>query len=83
MIEDIMNGEDTYSARSDMSIREMAYRTDPANASLPIIKLKFKPLDNPKQLLTVLQGILVIKHRELSVTTLLPDLYNISTGADA
>jgi hypothetical protein len=60
MIEDIMNGEDTYS-RSDMTIREMSYRTDPANASSPIIKLKFKPLDNPKQLLTVLQGILVIK----------------------
>jgi hypothetical protein len=60
MIEDIMNGEDTYS-RSDMSIREMAYRTDPTNVSSPIIKLKFKPLDNPKQLLTVLQGILVIK----------------------
>jgi hypothetical protein len=60
MVEDIMNGEDVHS-RSDMSIREMVYRTDPTNASSPIIKLKFKPLDNPKQLLTVLQGILVIK----------------------
>jgi hypothetical protein len=60
MIEDIMNGEDNYD-RADMSIREMVYRTDPTNDHSPIIKLKFKPLNNPKTLIQVLQGILVIK----------------------
>jgi hypothetical protein len=60
MIEDIMDGENTHS-RSDASIREMVIRTKPANASSPIIKLKFKPLDHPKSLITVLQRILVIK----------------------
>jgi hypothetical protein len=60
MIEDIMNGEENYD-RADMSIREMVYRTDPTNDHSPIIKLKFKPLNNPKTLIQVLQGILVIK----------------------
>jgi hypothetical protein len=60
MIEDIMSEEDAHS-KSDMTIREMIYRTDPTNEHSPVIKLKFKPLDNPKDLITVLAGILVIK----------------------
>ena len=60
MIDDIVKEAATYS-KSDMTIREMTYRTEPSNAASPIIKLKFKPLDNPGKILTVLAGILVIK----------------------
>jgi hypothetical protein len=57
MIKDIIIGEDIHS-RSDRSIREMVYQTDPTKDHSPIIKLKFKLLDNPKQLITILAGIL-------------------------
>jgi hypothetical protein len=60
MIEDIMKGEETHN-KSDMSIREMTFRTDPTNPSSPTIKRKFKPLDNPDKILDVLAGILTIK----------------------
>jgi hypothetical protein len=36
-------------------------RTDPTNDASPIIKRKFKPLDNPSNVLDVLQGIRLIK----------------------
>jgi hypothetical protein len=39
----------------------MVMPTDPTNDASPIIKRKFKPLDNPAQLLTLLQGIHLIK----------------------
>jgi hypothetical protein len=39
----------------------MIMRTDPTNESSPVIKRKFKPLDNPSNVLDVLQGVLLIK----------------------
>jgi hypothetical protein len=48
-------------AKQDATIREIMIRTDPSNDSSPIIKMRFKPLDNPKTLLELLQGILIIK----------------------
>jgi hypothetical protein len=60
MIEEIMKGEEMHN-KADMSIREMTWRTDPTNPSSPVIKRKFKPLDNPDKILDVLAGILVIK----------------------
>jgi hypothetical protein len=60
MIEDIM-AEGPAFHKSDTTIREMVMRTDPTNDASPIIKRKFKPLDNPAQLLTLLQGIHLIK----------------------
>ncbi len=60
MIEDIMSkGPNHY--KSDTTIRKMVMQTDPMNESLPIIRRKFKPLDNPARLLTILQGIHLIK----------------------
>ncbi len=60
MIEDILDGAPTFS-KNDLTIREMMMRTDPTNESSPIIKRKFKPLDNPSNVLDVLQGVLLIK----------------------
>jgi hypothetical protein len=48
MIEEIL--------KCDLTIREMMMRTDPTNESSPVIKRKFKPLDNPSNVLDVLQG---------------------------
>jgi hypothetical protein len=39
----------------------MIMRTDPTNESSPVIKRKFKPLDDPSNVLGVLQGVLLIK----------------------
>ena len=39
----------------------MVMRTDPTNDSSPIIKRRFKPMDNPTKVLDVLQSILIIK----------------------
>jgi hypothetical protein len=60
MIEEILTDAVPFS-KQDTSIREMMIRTDPTNDSSPIIKRRFKPLDNPENVLEVLQGILVIK----------------------
>ena len=60
MIEDIMSEGSTFKP-ADTTIREMIMRTDPTNDASPIIKRKFKPLDNPARLLTLLQGIHLIK----------------------
>ena len=60
MIENIMSKGSTFKP-SDTTIREMVMRTDPTNDASPIIKRKFKPLDNPARLLTLLQGIHLIK----------------------
>ena len=59
-IEDIMRVAPSYH-KSDTTIREMAMRTDPTNEASPIIKRKFKPLDNPALVLEMLQGIRIIK----------------------
>jgi hypothetical protein len=56
MIEEISDGAPAF-PKHDLTIREMAMRTDPTNESSPVIKQKFKPLDNPE----VLQGVLLIK----------------------
>jgi hypothetical protein len=60
VIEDILDGAPTFS-KNDLTIREMIMRTDPMNDASPVIKRKFKPLDNPNSILDVLQGILLIK----------------------
>ncbi len=60
MIEEILDGAPTFS-KHDLTIREMIMRTDPTNESSPVIKRKFKPLDNPSNVLDVLQGVLLIK----------------------
>jgi hypothetical protein len=60
MIEDILTEVEPFS-KYDVSIREMIIRTDPTNESSPIIKKRFKPMDNPATVLEVLKGILVIK----------------------
>jgi hypothetical protein len=60
MIEEILDGAPTFS-KCDLAIREMTMRTDPTNESSPVTKRKFKPLDNPSNVLDVLQGVLLIK----------------------
>jgi hypothetical protein len=60
MIEEIMQDEPSYSKR-DLAIREMNIRTDPTNDQSPIIKRRFKPLDNPRSVLELLKGMQFIK----------------------
>jgi hypothetical protein len=60
MIEEILDGAPTFS-KCNLTIREMTMRTDATNESSPVIKRKFKPLDNPSNVLDVLQGVLLIK----------------------
>jgi hypothetical protein len=60
MIEEILDGAPAFS-KYDLTIREMTMRTDPMNESSPVIKRKFKPLDNPSNVLDVLQLVLLIK----------------------
>jgi hypothetical protein len=60
MIEEIPDGAPAFS-KCDLTIREMTMRTDPTKESSPVIKRKFKPLDNPSNVLDVLQGVLLIK----------------------
>jgi hypothetical protein len=58
MIEEILDGPPTFS-KHDLTVREMTMITDPTNESSPVIKRKFKPLDNPSNVLDVLQGVLL------------------------
>jgi hypothetical protein len=60
MIEEILDGAPAFS-KCDLTIREKMMRTDLTNESSPVIKRKFKPLDNPSNVLDVLQGVLLIK----------------------
>jgi hypothetical protein len=60
MIEEIPDGAPAFS-KYDLTVREMMMRTDRTNESSPVIKRKFKPLDNPSNVLDVLQGVLLIK----------------------
>jgi hypothetical protein len=60
MIEEILDGAPAFS-KYDLTIREMTMRTGPTIESSPVIKRKFKPLDNPSNVLGVLQGVLLIK----------------------
>jgi hypothetical protein len=60
MIEEILDGAPTFS-KHDLTVREMIMRTDPTNELSPVIKRKFKPLNNPSNVLDVLQGVLLIK----------------------
>jgi hypothetical protein len=60
MIEEILDGAPTVS-KYDLTIREMMMRTDRTNESSLVIKRKFKPLDNPSNVLDILQGVLLIK----------------------
>jgi hypothetical protein len=48
----------------------LSIRIDPTNDSSPIIKKRFKPVDNPPTVLEVLQGLLIIKQGMVGVTTL-------------
>ena len=60
MVEEILCNAAPFK-KNDISIREMVMRTDPSNDSSPVIKRRFKPMDNPASVLEVLQGILIIK----------------------
>ena len=61
MIEGIMSKGPSLN-KSDTRICKMVMRTNPTNDTSPIIKRKFKPLDNnPAKLITLLQGINLIK----------------------
>jgi hypothetical protein len=60
MIKEISDGAPSFS-KHDLTVREMMMRTDPANESSPVIKRKFQPLDDPSNVLDVLQGVLLIK----------------------
>ena len=59
-IEDILDGERPLE-KDDVTFREMSLRTDPTNDSSPLIKRKFRPLDNPTKIIEVLQATLNIK----------------------
>jgi hypothetical protein len=50
MIEDIL-AEAAVFNKYDVAIREMMMRTDPTNEASPVIKRRFKPMDNPKLIL--------------------------------
>jgi hypothetical protein len=39
----------------------MSTRTDPTNDASPILKLNLKPLNNPKEVIDVIRGLLIIK----------------------
>jgi hypothetical protein len=58
-------------SKHNLTIRELNMQTEPTNKTSPIIKRKFKPLDDPSNLIDVLQGILIIKEGviENKVTT--------------
>jgi hypothetical protein len=47
-IEDILDGAPAFS-KYDLTIGEMMMRTDRTNDTSPVIKQKFKPLDNPSK----------------------------------
>jgi hypothetical protein len=55
MIEEILDGAPAF-CKYDLTMR-----TDPTDESSPVIKRKFKPLDNPSNVFDVLQGVLLIK----------------------
>jgi hypothetical protein len=46
MIEDILADSVPFK-NNNVTIREMTIRTDPTNDSSPVIKRRFKPMDNP------------------------------------
>ena len=44
-----------------METFEIKIHSEPGNANSPTIKIRFRPLDNPKCVLTLLKGMAVIK----------------------
>jgi hypothetical protein len=44
-----------------MAIRDSNMRADPTNDQSPVIRRRFKPLDDPRTILELLQGIQIIK----------------------
>jgi hypothetical protein len=60
MIEDVMQDEPSYHKR-DMAVRDLNMRADPTNDQSPVIRRRFKPLNNPRTILELLQGIQIIK----------------------
>jgi hypothetical protein len=60
MSEDIMqDGPSCH--KKDMAIRDLNMPADPTNDQSPVIRRRFKPLDNPRTVLELLQGIQIIK----------------------
>jgi hypothetical protein len=60
MIEDVMqDGPSCH--KKDMTIRDLKMGADPTNDQSPVIRRRFKPLDNPQTVLELLQGIQIIK----------------------
>ena len=47
--------------KENTEIREMNIRSEPGNAALLTIKIRFRPLDNPKCVLILLKGMAIIK----------------------
>jgi hypothetical protein len=60
MIKEILDGTPEFS-KYDLTNQELMIRTDPTNEASPVVKCKFKPLDNPSSVLDILQGMLLIK----------------------
>ena len=80
MIEDVMC-EETHFSKSDTTIREMMTRADPTNDASPVIKRRFKPLDNPSTVLELVKGIHQIKEGVAGVNvTTGPNQYNFWRG---
>jgi hypothetical protein len=53
-IADILEEDLVKFDKDDISVRQMSIRTEPTNDSSPVIKLNFKPLNNPKKVIDVL-----------------------------
>jgi hypothetical protein len=60
-IADILEEDLVKFDKDDISVRQMSIRMEPTNDSSPVIKLNFKPLNNPKKVIDVLRGLLTIK----------------------
>jgi hypothetical protein len=60
-IVDILEEDQVKFEKDVIYIRQMSIRTDPTNDSSPVMKLNFKPLNNPKKVIDVLHGLLIIK----------------------
>jgi hypothetical protein len=59
-IADILEEDLVKFEKDDISIEQISIRTEPTNDSSPVIKLNFKPLNNPKKVIAVLRGLLLI-----------------------
>ena len=47
--------------KENTKIREMNIHSEPGNVDFPTIKIRSRPLDNPKRVLTLIKGMAIIK----------------------